>query len=294
MPVKFRIAISSCPNSCVVDSVDVAFEPSLLLDGNPATIALRNPVMRVLGDGIEQMRFAASAEDLAAAAWIDPADPYDGYELSAVAEPQWIFGEFSSDFGFTAIDSVEAVPDSLSAPTFMISGGDEATSSYTLEIVSDATASRMRFAETVEQLAVSSWEDYAAATSLDHGACAGDRTKIVYGQFANDWFTSAVVSDTILWIPPQPLQVDIEPPADVVGGADVTVAGTAIAGTCDAGLDLVEVDFGDGWTAASGLESWSAVWAVPAVTETQDIVIRARVTAGAVTAQDSLTVSVSP
>ena len=151
----------------------------------------------------------------------------------------------------------------------------------------------MRLAEDPLTLAAAPWEPYAASVDFVHSACAGDLTKTVLAQFRNDWHLSEVVSAEIVWIPPQPLQVDIADPGTPLAAATVVLQGTATPGTCHPVLDLVEIDAGDGWLPAVGLEDWTFSWSVPAVTEDTVVRIRARVTAGAAVAADSLDVTVT-
>jgi hypothetical protein len=88
--------------------------------------------------------------------------------------------------------------------------------------------------------------------------------------------------------------VTIAAPDTVTGGEAAVIAGTAVAGTCGAPLDLVEVDAGAGWQAASGLATWTYPWTAPAVDDTLTITVSTRVSAGADTATDSHDIVVLP
>lgn len=282
--VYLRVSTAGVWSETAHDSVRVAFSPVFQLSGAPATVASRQLDLAILGEGVHQMRFAPSGEALADSAWLPGAAAYSGYSISAEPAAQEVYAELASDFGFSLLDTLTAVPDSLLSPSFILEGGSEASSDYEFSLAATAVATRMRFAESPEDLALTAWSPYSTTGSFTHGACAGDPLKIVYGQFDNDWFVSPVVTDTMLWVQPQPLQIDFDPVESVLSAAPAVLTGTAIASTCGPGLDLVEVDAGDGFAPASGLAEWSFVWDVPTVMADSTAAVSARVIAGADTA----------
>ncbi|MBC8424796.1 hypothetical protein H8E07_11795 [bacterium] len=288
--VYLRVYTGGVASEAWDGSVEVEFEPALSIEGNPQRVARRNPPLVIDGPGVTEMRFAADPRDLPVADWVPGDAVYVDYFLDAAPDSQTIYGEFACDFGFTAVDSFTAVPDSLLDATLQINGGVEATSDLDLTLQLDAVATQMRFAESVGELALTGWQDYAATASLTHGGCGGDLLKTVYGQFRNDWFDSDVVSDTIQWLPPEVLDVTMAVADTLAGGVALTVTGTAVAGTCGDPLDGVEFNDGGGWIAATGLEDWSVAWTPPAVVENTPVTLIARVLAGA--EADTVTVEV--
>jgi len=285
-----RVSTAGVWSQTAHDSVKVSFDPVMLLSGNPATVPARHLDLMILGEGVHQMRFAPIAEALADSVWLPGSGTHSDYAISAEPIAQDVYGEFASDFGFSLFDTLTAVPDSLLDPGFTIEGGAEASSEFDFGIAPSAKATRMRFAESLTELAVTGWEDYAAAATYGHSACEGEARKIVYGQFENDWFISPVIADTILWIQPQPLQIDFDPVESVLSATTTTITGAAIAATCGPGLDLVEINTGNGYSAATGLENWSFEWSAPTVSANTTVSIGALVIAGTDTAAANLDV----
>ncbi len=279
--VYMQVYAGGTPGEAWHDSIEVEFTPQLQGEGGQTQVASINPVLEILGDGVTLMRFAADRIDLPLAAWLPGDSLYNDYLLDAAPDSQYVFGEFTCDFGFTQVDSFLAVPDSLVDITLLINGGAESTPDLELSLSVEAAATQMRFAENVGELAATGWQDYAPTTTFTHGGCAGDLLKTVYGQFRNDWFEPAPVSDTIQWLPAEVLDVTLAVADTVTGGAAVDVTGTAVAGTCSAPLDSVEFDDGSGWQGVTGLEEWSFDWTAPVVVEHTAVTLSARVVAGA-------------
>ncbi|MBA4377714.1 MAG: hypothetical protein C0395_03530 [Gemmatimonas sp.] len=289
-----RVYTAGIAGTVFHDSIKVRFAPDLKLEGNPATLAERTPALRIIGDGVTMMRFAPDRASLAAAAWLPGGHTHGDHQLGEQLDAQMVFGEFACDFGFTVIDSVAAIPDDLQPLTLVVNGGAPATSALLVPLSADAMATHMRFAETLPELGAASWQPYASQTTFAHSACAGDLAKTVWAQYRNDWTTADPVSGTFRWLPPEALGVTIAAPDTVTGGEVTAIAGTAVAGTCGAPLDLVEVDAGAGWQAASGLATWTYPWTAPAVDDTMTVTVSARVSAGADTATDVHDVVVLP
>ena len=292
--VYVRVYAAGIAGTVFHDSLKVRFAPDLKLEGNPATLADRTPALRIIGPGVTQMRFAPDRASLAAAAWVPGAHTYEDHLLGEQLDSQLIFGEFACDFGFTVIDSIAAVPDDLQPLTLTVNGGAAATSALLVPLASDARATHMRFAETLPELGAASWQPYTAQTTFAHSACTGDPAKTILAQYRNDWITANPVSGSFQWLPPEALGVTIAAPDTVTGGEAAAIAGTAVAGTCGDPLDLVEVDAGAGWQAASGLGTWTFAWTAPAVADTTTITVSARVTAGTGTSTDTHDIVVLP
>ncbi len=290
--VYVRILAAKALGDVHVDSVEVAFSPDLRLEGDPDLVGSLTPSLQIDGDGVTGMRFAAVYEDLETLPWLDFATPYAGYLLDeASADSQLVYAEFACDFGFTKVDSVWAVPDSLNAIAFMIDNGAETTADLEVQVGADVAATQMRFALTLEDLAAAGWLDYAPITMVTLNGCEDGLTEVVFAQFRNDWFSPAHVNDDILWLPPEVLDVTIDVPDTVYSEVVVAVSGTAIAGTCSAPLDSVEfMEVGLDWVPVTGLESWSVDWLTPPVDGIATLTLKARVTAGAET--DSVEVEV--
>ncbi len=279
-----RVSTAGVWSETAHDSVKVSFDPVMLLSGNPATVPARHLDLMILGEGVHQMRFAPTAEALADSVWLPGSGTHSDYAISAEPIAQDVYGEFASDFGFSLFDTLTAVPDSLLEPGFTIEGGAEASSEYEFGIAAAVKATRMRFAESPAELAVTGWDAFATSSTYAHSACAGDPEKIVLGQFENDWFISPVIADTILWIQPQPLQIDFDPVESVLSATTATISGTAVPATCGPGLDRVEIDTGNGYTTATGLETWSIDWPIPTVAADTTVTLGALVIAGSDTA----------
>jgi len=289
-----RVYTGEAISEAFKDSVKVDFAPDLRIEGNPTLVGTMQPTLEIVGDGLVEMRFADSRDNLPLATW-QPGDTlYDGYMLTAVADSQVIFGEFSCDFGFTQVDSFWAVPDSLNDITFMINNGAESTGDQDVLLNTDLAATDMRFAETLGELAVTPWQDYETAATFTHGGCADDLLKTVHAQFRNDWFDPDPVSDDIQWLPPEVLNVTIVAPDTVNSEEGVALTGMAVAGTCTDPLDGVEFSDGGDWVLATGLEEWSLDWTAPLVTEYTTVTLSARVLASAVADTVEVDVVVAP
>ncbi|MFH1844104.1 MAG: hypothetical protein ABIF77_12935 [bacterium] len=275
-----------------VDSVKIDFEPRITIAGNPATVASNIVDLEIDNSGVDSMRLAASAEELATALWLAGADSYPGFVLGDDLGPFFVFGEFLGDFGFTSSGFLQVIPDDLQAASFVIADDAEFTDDALVEIHSDAVATQMRFSESPD-LSDAVWIDYADTTSLT--LSEGGGVKPVYGQFRNHWADSAVLIDWITFIQ-QDLDVTFIAPTDnavIRGGVPFTVAGISTAASGSPAVDQVEVDLGDGWITASGTETWSTLWNVPTVTTDSMVTLRARATADTVMATTLITVIIT-
>ncbi len=277
-------------------SVLVSFLPSLSVVGNPATVADEYVDLAVSDTtGLVQMRFASHSDSLESTAWVPADSTYPDYRLADVMTEQTIYGEFESNFGFSAIATCEIAPDDLSGVSFYLqslAGSQELTDSVEVVISSQAVALQMRFSENPSFVGVP-WLTYAALDTFTLSEDEGE--KVVYGQYRNFWTESPVLADWITYVA-QPLEIGFHVPLDstvVLGGSQLTVSGFARAATGGDPIDLVEVDLGQGFVPATGTESWSVDWDVPVYTEDTELTLRARVTAGAETATGLLTVTVT-
>lgn len=182
-----------------VDSVSVDFSPSISLANNTA-LQTAAQTLQISEPSILEMRFAESRELLEDAPYLAAENTFN-YEFSdALLDTQVVFGEFTSDFGFSYIDSMIAIPDNLNVIDFVIENGDEATSHTTLDIIIDLGATHMRFAENLASFG--DWEVYQEAATLDLAMPVEVDTLKIWGQFKNDWVVTNPVYKTILWIEP--------------------------------------------------------------------------------------------
>jgi hypothetical protein len=185
------------------DSVRTSFNPDLQLEGEPETVATRRQTVVVgNGAGVTLMRFALSAAELPSAGWLVPdsivsgSAYFTGDLLGPDSTAQTLHGEFMCDFGYTDADSLLCVPDSLEDAHFTIAGGDTITGDITVQLISSAVATEMRFSESPDLTGVP-WQAYRDTVSF--GLSSGGGHKVVYGAFRNDWF-NAVALDSIFRI----------------------------------------------------------------------------------------------
>ncbi|MCP4144392.1 MAG: hypothetical protein GY752_03815 [bacterium] len=194
-----RAFTTGSPGVTFVDSISVDFSPSISLANNTA-LQTTAQTLQISDYSILEMRFAESRELLEDALYIGAADTFN-YDFSdALLDTQVVFGEFTSDFGFSYIDSMIAIPDSLNVIDFVIENGDEATSQTTLDIIIDLGATHMRFAEDLASFG--DWEIYQETATLDLTNPADGDTLEIWGQFKNDWVVTNPVAKTIIWIEP--------------------------------------------------------------------------------------------
>ena len=277
--IHTRVFTAGVPSPSRIDSLTVDFSPVLIFVGNPATLASRTTPLAISGGGMTRMRFAVDRAGLEAEPWLDAADSFDGWELTAAADSQLVFGEFDGEFGFTFVDSAWAAPDSLVGLTLILNGGSESVIGDSLPVYINAVATQFRAAQSEDALAVTPWEPYDGPSDFVHDGCGSALEKTVYAQVRNDWFTSAPLSGTVIWQPDEVLGATFTGPESVTAGAAVTLSGTAVQGTCNSTVDMVNVDVGDGWVAASGTLAWSLAWTAP--TEAGEVEIQVQVVAGA-------------
>lgn len=195
--VWLRVFTGEAVSRTAADSVTTSFRPTLALTGDNLRLATRRQTVVIsAAAGITQMRFALAAGDLAAAPWVSPdsmagTDAYfTGDLLGADTTAQWLHAEAGCDFGYSAFESLECVPDNLDSARFVIAGGDTIGSDI-VSLVASAVATEMRFAENPDSLATTPWQAYADTSAFTLSAGTGTRT--VFGQFRNDWY------DTLVW-----------------------------------------------------------------------------------------------
>jgi hypothetical protein len=276
-------------DTAIVD-LDVNFAPPFRVEENPNAVASRVQNLIIPDDGVIQMRFADSEEDLADQLWV-PGGPSASFTLTDSANPQTIWGEFEGDFGFNSIVSLTVTPDLLQEASFNFDlPADHITDQSTVTVLADAAATQMRFSTSLDFAGVP-WVPYAAEYDLELGTEPG--RKDYYCQFRNDWSQSSILTDYVIYLT-QPLEVTITAPVEgeqVPSGLGLLVRGTSTAASGTAAVDSVKFDAGDGlgFQAATGTDNWSFDWSVPGVAEETARVIRARAWA----ADDSVTTSVS-
>lgn len=280
-----------------VSSTDftAGFGPHHYVAGRPTTLATRAVDLVVPSEGVTAMRFALSADALATAPWLAPADTVPGFLLADSANPQVVYGEFEGDFGYTKTYDLPVTPDDLSTAAFtLLVPPSRVIDGPTVQATCSARATLMRFAESPSFSGVP-WQAYDDTATIT--LSAGEGRKVVYAQFRNDWADSPVLT-AYVDVVTQPVDVTFLAPlngATLTGGTALQVRGTALAGTASDHLDSVRVDLGDGlgWRAPAGTTSWALMWDVPSTDG--DVTLRARawVTNTNTSARDSATTAIT-
>jgi hypothetical protein len=209
--VWLRVKSGAAYSLVALDSVETSFRPDLQILARPSTVATRRLSLDIAdGVGATRLRFAPTRGELPAATWTTPDSlvaghiRFTGEVLGAAAAPQWLYGEFECDFGFTFVDSLLCVPDDLSAAGFQLAGGATITDTLTVSLTSIAVATEMRFGESPDFSSVP-WRAWTDTTEYTFNEDPDSLRvlpglKVIYGQFRNDWF-SAVRADSIAFSP---------------------------------------------------------------------------------------------
>jgi hypothetical protein len=295
--VYLRVENEAVYSLTAKDSILVSFEPTIRVAGNPATVADRVIDLEIAGTFGDSMRFASDQADLASIPYQAGDSLYAGYVLADNINPQTIYGEFLSDFGFSVVKTKQVRPDNLSVASFAIESldGDPATTpSRTVRLINKAVALEMRCAENPSFIGVP-WADYADTTTKELSESEG--VKVLYAQYRNHWTDSSILSDAITLVT-QALDVRfLAPPAGAVvhGGTPLQVRGLARPSSAAGAIDKVQVDLGDdnGFVPATGTTDWSRMWNVPLFETDTEVTLRARAIAGADTATTTVTVTVT-
>jgi hypothetical protein len=189
--VWLRVKSGTAYSLVTRDSLETSFRPDLQIHARPATLATRRLTLNIAGGGgATRLRFAPTRADLPAATWAAPDSLVTGHiwftgeVLGAAPAPQWLYGEFESDFGFTFVDSLLCLPDSLNTASFQLAGGASYCVTPTVLLTSIAVATEMRFGENPDFSGVP-WRAWTPATEYTFSLPG---VKLVYGQFRNDWF----------------------------------------------------------------------------------------------------------
>jgi hypothetical protein len=197
--VWLRVKSGAAYSLVAHDSVETSFRPDLQILARPSTVATRRLSLDIAdGVGATRLRFAPTRGELPAATWTTPDSlvaghiRFTGEVLGAAAVPQWLYGEFESDFGFTFVDSLPCMPDDLSAAGFQLAGGATVTVTTTVSLTSIAVATEMRFGESPDFSGVP-WRAWTDTTEFTFSEDPDSLRvlpglKIVFGQFRNDWF----------------------------------------------------------------------------------------------------------
>ncbi|MFO7652669.1 MAG: hypothetical protein R6X25_02500 [Candidatus Krumholzibacteriia bacterium] len=301
--VYLQVIDAGVASPTVMRELVVNFTPTLAVAGAPATVARREVDLEVTTAGVARVRFALSEEGLADAVWEAPAPVRPGFALAPVLEPQTVHAEYETDFGFTEIATASVTPDDLAGAGFALAGLDEhgVLSDSLATVVSSAVATHMRFA-TRPDLLDAPWVAYADTHRVDVGTVAG--TRVLYGQFRNDWTRSSTLTASFVQVG-QPLEVLILAPAEgavIPGGTALQVRGRARPALDGGALERVDVAIGDtgDWQAAAGTAEWAYLWNVPATVEDVAVDLHARAISAAAgdapadTVLATISVTVSP
>jgi hypothetical protein len=290
----FNLRVLAFPLAVATDTAKIAltvdFDPAFTVDGDSNAVASLTPELLIPDQGIVFMRFADTVEGLESQDWSPYAETYPG-QLTDSANRQVVWGEFMSNFGFSAVASLGLTPDPLTDATFSIDlGPDNISQSQIVTLLAEAGATEMRYSEDPEFSSLA-WLPFAVEHSFTLSPDAG--TKTIYGQFRNDWGQSAILSDFVIYLS-QPLEVAFAAPLGgdtLTGGIPLQVRGTALAA---GSIDSVKFDAGDGlgFRLADGAEEWTYLWDVPTVELTSERVLRARAWAEGDSVTSSITVRI--
>jgi hypothetical protein len=258
-------------------SLNVNFRPLFKVEGSPATVPTRIFNLEIPVDGVLEMRFSDSEENLAVEPWIPAAEIYPNYELADMASTQTIYGEFRGDFGFDEQVSLAVTPELLDDASFYLSlPQDHVTDDSQIQAICSAEATLMRFSESMD-FAATPWTAYADTVIIQLSPDPG--RKVIYAQFRNDWADSPLLTDYADYIS-QPGQVTFLAPVDgsiLEGGTSFNILGISSAASGLTSVVGVELDLGDGsgYFALTGTDTWSHLWDIPTYEVDTDVVLRA-------------------
>ena len=256
----------------------VAFSPAFTAAGGADTVGTRAVDLSIAATGVDSMRFALSEAALAQQPWRPGAETRDGFPLADSANPQTVYGEFLSDFGFTAVTTWTAIPDPLTDVSFrLVVPPDHVVDQSVVEAASDAAATQLRISEDPD-FASAAWQPYADTIVFRLSSGAG--RKIVYAQYRNDWAQSGIYSDYVDYLS-QPLEVIFLAPPDgaiVRAGTRREITGLALVPSGASAVDSVKIDTGDGagFRPVAGLSYWTFDWDVPDLEADTERLLRVR------------------
>ena len=280
--VRVRVYVSddTFTSAATIARARVDFSPNFALQGGGTVVASRTVTLSVPPTGVEQMRFAASQEGLATAAWVPGAATHTEELLSPDAEEQEIWGEFAGDFGFASVSNITVTPDPLTTATFRLAvPTNHVTDTTAVRGILTGEATQLRWSEGPD-LAAAPWQ--AHTDTLDIALSAEAGLKTIYVQMRNDWADSPILTDYAVLVS-RGVEVAFTAPqagAILPSGVALQVRGTAFSG--GAALDSVQVDLDDGlgFRDVVGLATWSYLWEAPVVEAETALTLRARAWAG--------------
>jgi hypothetical protein len=289
-----RVFTAGIASATEHDSVMTAFAPVLALPFGGKKVGAVNPDLKITGQGIIGMRFATAAEELTGA-FRDYELITTGPALDGTMDPQVIYGEFISSFGFSDTASIDVIPDSLTSVVVTINGGNEATSNMAVNINADVGATFMRYAQQDFIDPDWGWQKFEKNSFFDIvDPCATQPTIVIFSQFKNDWGISEIQEASFSWFPEDVQQVFFDIPDTLYSGQDVTLTGTATAGTCTEPLTEVKLFIQSVFYPVVGLEDWSLDWTVPTVSVATDLDITGVATSATGETSDTETVLILP
>ena len=259
-------------------TVRVNFKPAFTVAGDPATVATRSVDLTIPTAGVLNMRFFADYTDTNTTPWVPVSETYLGYLLSDSANPQFIRGQFQSDFGFSSLVEYDVTPDLLTGAAFnLVLPADHVTDLTTVRGASRAVATEMRYAEGAD-LTGAPWIAYADTVQIILSPTEGQ--KVIYVQYRNDWTQSGTLTDYVIHVT-QPAEVTFWAPrnGDVInGGAVFQVRGGSTVGSGEGSVVLVKFDSGDGngFVNTQGTDAWTYLWNVPRFSADTPVVLRAQ------------------
>ncbi len=243
----------------------VGLAPAIGLAGGGGAIASPWPDIALADSarGIARVRFATVAEDLADAPWQEAAPVLAGIPVQDTVQPQTLFAELETEFGYTASSALELAADDLTAADFSLDlPGNRISATRQLTLLHDAVATEMRVSQD-PGFGDAPWVDYADTSG--HVLAGEPGLHQVYAQYRNHWHQSPVRADYVI-LSGAELEVQFTNPTaglPVRGGRTIEVTGTASTFDADYAITAVRVHLGDGWVEASGAENWEILWDVP-------------------------------
>jgi hypothetical protein len=234
--------------------------------GGGRTVAAPNVDITLTSTGIgaDSLRFATSRAGLNDAAWRLPAEEFLDVPLRDTPGSQPLFAQFRTEFGYDVIpDSVVFSGDPLTSAAFdLVLPESGIVEGRTVGVEPRAVATEMRFSTSLG-FEDAPWQAYTDSLGVELRAEPGPQ--ILYAQFRNHWFISAILSEEVL-LSAAVLEPAFTAPLDgdpVRAGATIDVTGEVAEPDSGYALTRLEVHFGDGWQDLPPDTSWATTWTAP-------------------------------
>lgn len=249
--------------------LSISFSPTIRRPDSTVTVAapLTDLVVSNQAAGVDSMRFAASAEALAAVPWQAGAALVAGQPLLDTPLPQTVHAQFLSEFGFTHTTTLNLTADDLAGAAFALDlPSNRVSPTPTIGVHCSAVATEMRLSQ-YPDFHDAPWQPYAGSAEITLAGEPGPYQ--IFAWFRNHWFTSAIMTEQVILAGAGPSVAFAHPTAGqaIVGGTRIELAGSASTFDGDHPVTAVQVKLSPegAWQAAAGTEHWSAFWDVPLV-----------------------------